>query len=248
MQTIGTSAAHGNTTAIILAAGVGRRFGSEMDDHPKGMLQVGGETLLARLVRQLRAAGVLRTTIVIGHLGEQVRAAFADATDVEILVNPDYTRGAILSLWTAETHLDGEALVMDADVWGPDELVARLVQSPQENCLLLDGRAKASGEEQMLMVRDGRVHDISRRPGGDWDLLGESVGFLKLSAEAAREFRELLRVRIERGDLDREHEEAYPELMARVVIGFERVDDLDWTEIDFPEDLQRARELAAAED
>jgi choline kinase len=244
METLEEKKAPPGLVAIILAAGVGRRFGSEMDDTPKGLLRVGGETLLARLVRQLQAVGVSRITIVTGHLGALVDEAFADVPEVEILVNPDYTRGAILSLWTARGHLDGPVLVMDADVWGPDELLARLVCSPHENCLLLDGRAAASGEEQMLMVRGERVHDISRRPQGDWDLLGESVGFLKLSALAAREFGTLLRVRIERGDLDREHEEAYPELMARVVIGFERVDDLDWTEIDFPEDLERARELA----
>ena len=37
-----------------------------------------------------------------------------------------------------------------------------------------------------------------------------------------------------------EHEEAYPVFLSQRVVGFERVDDLPWTEIDFPEDLQRA--------
>ncbi len=232
-------------TAIILAAGVGRRFGSEMDDRPKGLLQVGDESLLGRLVRQLRAAGIGRIVVVTGHRAELVRAAFANDPGVEILVNPNYRRGAILSLWTARQVLDGPALVMDADVWAPDGLLRRLVHSPHPNCFLLDGRAEPSGEEQMLMVRGERVCDISRRPGEGFDLRGESVGFLKLSGEAAGLLLELMRERVERGDVDREHEEVYPALMARVEIGFERVDDLDWTEIDFPEDLARARALAA---
>lgn len=94
------------------------------------------------------------------------------------------------------------------------------------------------------MVRGGRVLDIARRPRGEWDLLGESIGFLKLSGEAARTLRDLLRERVERGEVDLEHEEVYPDLMKRVAIGFERADDLDWTEIDFPEDLERARSFA----
>ncbi len=232
-------------TAIILAAGVGRRFGAEMDDRPKGLLRVGDESLLGRLVRQLRAAGIDQIVVVTGHRAELVRAAFADDAGVAILVNPDYRRGAILSLWTARQHLDGPALVMDADVWAPDELLLRLVQSPRPDCFLLDARAEPSGEEQMLMVRGERVCDISRRPGPGFDLLGESVGFLKLSGEGAQVLRDLMRERVERGDVDREHEEVYPALMAQVEIGFERVDDLDWTEIDFPEDLARARVLAA---
>lgn len=235
-----------DTTAIVLAAGVGKRFGGALADLPKGMLEVAGESLVARLLRQLRQAGVGRVTVVVGHGGDAIAAAIGGAPDVEVLRNPDYRRGAILSLWTARRRLEGPAIVMDADVFGPDELVSRLVHSPRESCFLLDGRAEPSGEEQMLMARGGRVLDISRRPSGSWDLLGESVGFLKLSAPAARLLRDLVGERVERGEIDLEHEEVYPELLRRIEVGFERADDLDWTEIDFPADLDRARAIAAA--
>ena len=42
------------------------------------------------------------------------------------------------------------------------------------------------------------------------------------------------------GDTGIEHEEVYPELLARVEVGFERVDGLPWIEIDFPDDVVRA--------
>jgi len=238
----------GGLDAIILAAGVGKRFGGELADRPKGLLEVGGESLLARLLRQLRAAGVERATVVVGHGGDRIVEALGSALEapaVEFVHNPDYRRGAILSLWCARDRLSGPSLVMDADVWGPDEMIGRLVRSPHASCFLLDGRSEPSGEEQMLMVREGRVLDIARRPRGEWDLLGESIGFLKLSGEAARTLRDLLRERVERGEVDLEHEEVYPELMKRVAIGFERADDLDWTEVDFPDDLERARSFAA---
>ena len=213
---------------------------------PSVAVQLG--ILLARLLRQLRAAGVGRATVVVGHGGDRIEDALGRATGVpalEIVRNPDYRRGAILSLWCARERLSGPAIVMDADVWGPDEMIARLVRSPHASCFLLDGRSEPTGEEQMLMVRDGRVLDIARRPRGEWDLLGESIGFLKLSGDAARLLRDLLRERVDRGEVDLEHEEVYPDLMRRVAIGFERADDLDWTEIDFPADLDRARSFAA---
>ncbi|MBM4267346.1 MAG: phosphocholine cytidylyltransferase family protein [Deltaproteobacteria bacterium] len=233
-------------TAIILAAGVGRRFGAELGERPKALLQVRSETLLGRLVRQLRATGVERIVIVVGWGAEHIEALFAGAAGVEILRNPDYRRGAILSLWTARKHLEADrpVLVMDADVFGPDEMIARLVGSAHESCFLLDGSAEATGEEQMLMVRGERVVDIARVPRGAYDQLGESIGFLRLSAEASRVLLGLLAERVERGDVDLEHEEVYPELLARVEVGFEPADDLAWTEIDFPEDLERARALA----
>lgn len=231
------------TTAIILAAGVGKRFGAEASDRPKALLEVGGESLIGRLVRQLARGGVERVVVVVGHRSELIEQELA-GDGITFVHNPEYRRGAILSLWSAREHLDGPVLVMDADVYLPFTMLERLLRSPHESCFLLDGRATPSGEEQMLHVQDGRVIDIARRPRGTYDLLGESVGFLKLGSEAARVLRELLDVRVAAGVKDIEHEEVYPELLSRIVAGYERVDDLDWTEIDFPEDLERARVLA----
>ena len=233
-----------STTAIILAAGVGKRFGADAADRPKALLEVDGEALVERLIRQLERAGVERIVVVVGYRGELMDSALAGKKNVTLVHNPEFTRGAILSLWSARDYLDGSVLVMDADVFIPFKMLDRLLRSTNESCFLLDGRVPPSGEEQMLMVRDGRVLDIAREPRGTWDLLGESVGFLKLAAPGTAVLRELLDARVARGDKDLEHEEVYPELLQRVVVGFERVDDLEWTEIDFPGDLDRARSLA----
>ena len=123
--------------AIILAAGVGKRFGGELADLPKGLLEVDGESLIARLLRQLRATGIVRSTVVIGHAGDRIEESLersGDARGVEFVRNPDYRRGAILSVWCARERLSGPALVMDADVWGPDAMLSRLVQSPHASC------------------------------------------------------------------------------------------------------------------
>lgn len=239
-----------DSVAIILAAGVGKRLGPMMEGYPKALLNIAGESLISRLIRQLRMAGVKRSVVVIGHRGDMIRATLGGTSDVVLVENPDYQRGAILSLWCARDFLDGPALVMDADVYVPDEMVARLVRSPHECCFLLDGRVPPSGEEQILeeqvlMVRGDRVIDIARETRGSCDLTGESVGFLKLSGEAARRLRDILDARVGQGEVDIEHEEAYPELLQAVHVGFERVDDLDWTEVDFPGDVEIARELAA---
>jgi choline kinase len=154
--------------------------------------------------------------------------------------NPRYREGAILSLWAARDALDGPVLVMDADVLCPPAMLARLVGSPQENCFLLDAAAERTGEEQMLLVRDGRVRGIVRGGAPGYELTGESVGFLRLSGAAARLLRELLAERVAAGETGIEHEEVYPELLARVPVGFERVDDLPWIEVDFPADVERA--------
>src|SRR5262249_14689986 len=84
---------------------------------------------------------------------------------------------------------------------------------------------------------------VRRRGGGGaggYELSGESIGFLKLGADGARLLRTLLDARVAAGATGIEHEEGYPELLARLPVGFERVDGAAWTEIDFPEDIVRA--------
>jgi choline kinase len=159
---------------------------------------------------------------------------------VRYLRNPRFREGAILSLYTAREALDGSVLVMDADVLCSAGLVRRLVESPHANCFLLDAASPNTGEEQMLLVRDGRVRNIVRGGAPGYELAGESIGFLKLSAPAAGLLRTLLEARVAAGDTGIEHEEVYPELLARVDVGFERVDGEPWIEIDFPEDVARA--------
>src|SRR5207253_5331070 len=191
----------------------------------------------------LAAAGV-REAIVVGGFGEAAaRAAVGGGPPgirVRYLASPRFREGAVLSLWTARELLDGPVLLMDADVLCAPGMIARLVGSPHRNCFLLDAGVEPTGEEQMLLVRGERVMDIVRGGAPGYELAGESIGFLKLAAGAARVLRELLELRVAAGHTAIEHEEVYPELLERVVVGFERVDGMPWTEIDFPEDVARA--------
>jgi choline kinase len=230
-------------TAILLAAGVGKRLLGLTGGRPKCLIEIGGRSLIVRLLEQLAAAGVEDAIVVTGFGAAALRDAVRDGPGrirVRWLHNERYEEGAILSLWTAREALDRPVLVMDADVLCGDDMIARLVDSPHRNCFLLDASVEPTGEEQMLLVRGERVRNIVRGGAPGWELAGESVGFLKLGAGAARVLRELLEIRVAAGHTNIEHEEVYPELLERVEVGFERVDGMPWTEIDFPDDVTRA--------
>ncbi len=239
--------------AILLAAGVGNRLGDFTRNQHKALLPIGEQTLLARSLAALAKARIDRVAVTVGHCAEQVRSALAAAPlTCETVYNPDYREGSILSLWHARHYLGGDdVLIMDADVLYPQLLLERLVGSPHPSCSLLDGRVEGSGEEMILCTSRGRVWDIVRRKPGqalqppagvaDYDRAGESVGFLKLSRHDAGMLAEILDRRVAAGARDEEYEASFPELFARCQVGYERVDDLPWTEIDFPADVERAR-------
>ena len=64
-------------TALILAAGQGSRMGGLGAHVPKALLPVLGRPLIVRHLEKLARQGIGRAVIVVGHLGEQVRAALA---------------------------------------------------------------------------------------------------------------------------------------------------------------------------
>ncbi len=228
-------------TAVILAAGVGKRLHAASGGKPKCLIPIAGRTLLDRLLDGLAAAGVTDVVVVTGFGDDEVRRAVGDRA--RCLFNERFREGAILSLWTAREALDGPVLVMDADVLCTPLLLARLVGSPHENCFLLDASQPNTGEEQMLLVRGERVMNIVRGGEPGYELSGESIGFLKLGAGAARLLRDLLARRLDMGHTGIEHEEVYPDLLARLPVGFERVDGMPWIEIDFPSDVEQAEQV-----
>ena len=57
--------------AVIIAAGFGSRFVPLTFETPKGLLEVFGERMIERQIRQLHEAGITDITIVVGYLKEK---------------------------------------------------------------------------------------------------------------------------------------------------------------------------------
>lgn len=232
--------------AVLLAAGRGRRMGS---DEPKSLIQIDGKSLLERHLASMPEAGITELTIVVGFQKEMIAAAVDRARPtipVELVDNPRFVHGSIVSLQVAADRLLEGALWMDADVLYPAALLRRLVTSKHDNCVLLDGRSEESGEEMMVGVRDERVITIARRVGEGWHFRGESVGFAKVGRAGGRVMKRLLDEEVAAGRLDQEYEAAMAKAFGEIPFGYERVDDFAWTEIDFEEDVVKARKLVAA--
>lgn len=243
--------------AILLAAGRGRRLGS---DGPKCLVRVRGRSLLERHLDAMVASGIRALTIVVGHgraalerelatiVASREQAGCPLGLDVECVLNELYPHGSLVSLARAAHRLRAGGLWMDADVLYPAALLAKLVRSAHPNAVLLDARASETGEEMMLAVAQGRVAKIARRVGQGWDVVGESVGFFKVDAAGGAALAAVLEREVSEGRLDQEHEEGLDRLLPDVAFGCELVGDLAWTEIDFPEDVAKAERIAESLD
>lgn len=75
--------------AVIMAAGTASRFAPLSYERPKALIEVKGEVLIERQIRQLQEAGIHEIIVVVGYMKEQF-AYLADKFGVTIVENDAY--------------------------------------------------------------------------------------------------------------------------------------------------------------
>ena len=91
--------------AILLAAGESRRMG-----QLKALLPWQGTSLLKHQVASLRAGGVDRVVVVLGHRSDELKAELAGIEGVAWQLNPDYLQGKTTSIKAGLSTLGSEQL------------------------------------------------------------------------------------------------------------------------------------------
>lgn len=116
--------------AVVLAAGMSRRMGT-----PKQLLRIGGETILDRTLKNVRASNVGEIILVLGHAAEMVKKEVS-TEGVKVASNPSYEQGMGTSLRSGLAAVDpgaAAALIVLADQpWVNSETLNRLIACYQE--------------------------------------------------------------------------------------------------------------------
>jgi choline kinase len=237
--------------AIVLAAGLGRRLGAPgKPAPPKCLLRFEGVTLLERHLRLLRHSGVGDVVVGVGYGCDQIAEAvkeFEGTARPVLVFNPDYEIGSVMTLNTLGNALEcgDDVLLMDADVLYDQRMLASLEADDGANRLLMDRDFDAGEEPVKLCLRNGRPVELRKKIAADlaFDTQGESVGFFRFAPPQARRLAQLARNYVIRGDEHAPHEEAVRDLLLGQPEAFDTADitGLPWLEIDFPEDIERAR-------
>jgi CTP:molybdopterin cytidylyltransferase MocA len=74
--------------AVLIAAGEGRRLRPLTERWPKPLLPIDGKPVIATLLQEFAGAGIETVTVVVGHLGAQIRRLLA-GLDVRFAEQPE---------------------------------------------------------------------------------------------------------------------------------------------------------------
>lgn len=207
---------------LILLAGIGRRMGSKLGGFPKCLIDIHGEPLIKRLLRQIRNNDPHADIhVVLGYKNEMI-LPFLD--DCKIFINPFFDITCIsASLWFARSSFDQPLMVIHGDVVLSSELAADLFPAEAELLIAYDSSI-LDPKEINIAVNGTRVTHFGVNFSG---YSGAYACVFKLSADAARMFADLLDQRMRRG-FNKPH--TYYFFIMRKLIGNP---DMEWIPFDF---------------
>jgi histidinol-phosphate/aromatic aminotransferase/cobyric acid decarboxylase-like protein/choline kinase len=241
--------------AVILAAGSARRMRPFSDECHKAMLEIGGTTILARIVEELTDAGVTDIHVATGYRAEEVEAYLTTQ-----LPGPRYrfhrndrydVTNNIVSLALALDGVDPDqdVLLVECDLLLSRGLLTRLTRHRQGTLAVVD-RYRTGMDGTVVTVGDGLVTQVfpPYLQGDDFEYRNtyKTLNIYRFSAQFCRD---TLRPLLHEHLADVDETSYYEVVLARLgdltshAIAAEVVDGEPWAEVDDPNDLAAARFL-----
>jgi len=230
--------------AIILAAGMGTRFGDETKDIPKHLLEVEGKSILERSLENLKRNNISEVIIVVGYKKEKIISKIGDefgGMKIKYAVNDLYdTTSTAISFFKSKEFMDSDAIMVLGDVlYEPDAVKLVLEDSAQDIMFVMP----VSGAKNPAYVTvDDKLNliDIPRGKENEPRAYGEVADIYKISRESLQILYKIIGEEYQTGIRSRYIEDA--------ILGLSRMTpvkcikrDLLWLGVNTREDLERAR-------
>lgn len=170
--------------AIIMAAGMSSRFVPLSSETPKGLLEVKGEILIERQIRQLKAAGIDDITVVVGYMADKF-AYLRDKFGADIILNEDYYRyNNTSSLFRVLDRLMN-TYICSSDNYFIDNVFWEEPEDSYYSALYTEG---TTDEYCMVLDNQDNISEVCLGGKDTWYM----IGHVYFSEQFSKKFREIL--------------------------------------------------------
>ncbi len=226
--------------AIILAAGRGSRLANALNGKPKCLAQVDRNmSLIDYQLSVLQSFGITDVCVVLGYRAHEVYRKIGDRT--HCIINRRYAEtNSLYSLWLTRNWVQEDCLIMNSDLLAHPRIYKRLLNAP-DRAVSYDSWSGHEEEQMKVSFNNKQLEKISKTMPIE-ESQGESLGLLKFSQAGM----EALFTQAEVALTEEGENQWAPAAIARLaqsqaISGIDMA-GLPWVEIDFPEDLQQARQ------
>jgi choline kinase len=239
--------------ALIVGAGQGKRLLPLTQTEPKALIRIGGRSLLEWQVAGLAANGVRDIVFIAGFNAQAVERALAalaaqyPACRFATVYNPFYSvADNLASCWMARAEMTDEFLLVNSDTLFSAPVLATLLASPAAPVTLaVDHKAQYDADDMKVELDGTRLLDVGKRlPEGRVN--GESIGMLYFRGDAGRALVAALdAAMLEPAALKQWFLSVIAALARRIEVRACSISGHDWCEVDYPLDVQAAKQMVA---
>lgn len=156
--------------AVITAAGFGSRFVPLTFETPKGLLEVFGERMIERQIKQLHAAGITDITIIVGYLKEKFEYLI-DKYQVKLLYNPEYsTKNNLATIYHARELFRGRNMyLLVSDNWIRNNMYHKYECGAWYSSVYMEGN---TSEWCLSSNKKGRITSVEIGGHDSWVMYG----------------------------------------------------------------------------
>ncbi len=160
-------------TAVILAAGEGRRLAPLTNRRPKPMLPVANKPLLEYVVDAVVEAGIERLVLVVGYQRDRIQTHFGDGDDWNVEIRyaiQDNQLGTAHALEQTKSVVDGPVLVLNGDRIIEPSVVGAVRQqltTTANPAVMAIRRSSQPSSYGVVTIKQGTITDIVEKPIGD---------------------------------------------------------------------------------
>ena len=237
---------------VILAAGQGKRLLPLTTEVPKALLDIGGKTLIERQVEAFAACGIKDFTVIVGYAAQRMEEALAKiaarlAVSIATVFNPFYAvADNLASCWMARDAMTGDFIQVNGDNVFRSDLVEKLLAAPSAPLSVAINLKQAYDSDDMKVILDqGRLTEIGKTLPVD-TVDAEAIGFYVFRENGGAAYVNILEKAMRDPQaLKQWFPSAIGSLAKKIDVRTIPIDGLKWCEVDFPVDLQQARQLVA---
>ena len=169
-------------TAVIMAAGMGTRFGTMTEERPKGFIEAGDKPMVVRSIETLISCGIERIIIGTGYLREAYESLAARYPQIECCFSPRYAEtNSMYTLYNCRQLIgDADFLLLESDLVFERRAITSLLECPQPDVMLITPVTKFQDQYYVESDAQGRLTRCSVHQD-ELQARGELVGIHKLS-------------------------------------------------------------------
>lgn len=225
---------------IIMAAGVGSRLVEVSHDKPKCLIQAGDETLIKRIVRLCRSRGLEDISIVTGYKSKRIEEELGD--DITYFENPFYAvTNSIASLWLAIEKLEGDVLLMNADLYF-EPMVLDMILKERRDVVMLSDSTRIETADYRFGFKDDRIVNYGKTLTNQ-ETDGEYVGIVRIDKSFVETFKTRLKNMISSGKINDWWEDVlYSFIPEGKAVYYHDIAGQFWTEVDYLSDYERLQD------